>query len=129
VATPATSGTNSPTPNPSVGNGTIADQYARAMSRVRLRAEGQLTLPEEVRSAAQLEVGDLLDVELTDEGILLRPQRVIDSSQAWFWTPSWQEGEAEAEADRKAGHVETFRSGEHFLDTMGERAKGQRARS
>ena len=57
------------------------------MARTTLRAKGQLTLPEEIRSAAHLEEGDLLDAEITDDGILLRPRKVIDSTQAWFWTP------------------------------------------
>jgi antitoxin PrlF len=63
------------------------------MSRMTLRAKGQLTLPEEIRAAAHLEEGDLLEAEITEDGILLRPQKVIDATQAWFWTPAWQAGE------------------------------------
>ena len=88
------------------------------MARTTLRAKGQLTLPEEIRAAAHLEEGDLLEAELTDEGILLRPQKVIDASQAWFWTPEWQAGEREAEAEIAAGKVESFGSGEEFLDAL-----------
>ncbi len=75
------------------------------MARTTLRAKGQLTLPEEIRSAAHLEEGDLLDAEITNDGILLRPQKIIDSTQAWFWTPAWQAGEREADSDRAAGRV------------------------
>ena len=32
-------------------------------------------MPEEIRKAARLEEGDLLDAEITADGILLRPQR------------------------------------------------------
>ncbi len=84
------------------------------MARATLRAKGQLTLPEEIRTAARLEDGDLFDAELTEEGILLRPRKVIDATQAWFWTPEWQAGEREADADLVAGRVETFDSGEDF---------------
>ena len=28
-----------------------------------------------------------------------------EDDQAWFWTPSWQEGEAEADRDIAAGRV------------------------
>ena len=93
------------------------------MARTTLRSKGQLTLPEEIRSAAVLEVGDLLEVEITDEGILLRPQKVIDSTQAWFWTPVWQAGEREADADLAAGRVETFSSGEALVDELRSTAK------
>lgn len=93
------------------------------MARTTLRAKGQLTLPDDIRRAAQLEEGDLLEAELTDEGILLRPQKVIDATQAWFWTPEWQAGEREADADIDAGRVETFASGEEFLDALRKIAK------
>jgi AbrB family looped-hinge helix DNA binding protein len=88
-----------------------------------LRAKGQLTLPEEIRKAAHLEEGDLLEAELTDEGILLRPQKVIDASQAWYWTPEWREGEREADAQLAAGEGESFHSGEEFLEALQSLAK------
>jgi len=93
------------------------------MARTTLRAKGQLTLPEEIRSAARLEEGDLLDAELTSEGILLRPQKIIDATQAWFWTPEWQAGEREADADIAAGGVEAFASGEELLGALRKIAK------
>jgi bifunctional DNA-binding transcriptional regulator/antitoxin component of YhaV-PrlF toxin-antitoxin module len=46
-----------------------------------------LTLPDDTRRAALLQEGDLLEAESTDAGILLRPQKLIDATQAWFWTP------------------------------------------
>ena len=93
------------------------------MPRTTLRAKGQLTLPEEIRAAARLEEGDLLEAEITADGILLRPQKVIDATQAWFWTPEWQRGEGEADADLAAGRGETFNSGEDFLDALRARSK------
>ncbi len=93
------------------------------MPRTTLRAKGQLTLPEEIRTAAHLEEGDLLDAEITDEGILLRPRKVIDSTQAWFWTSTWQAGEREADADRVAGRMETFDSNDSLLDGLRSIAK------
>jgi bifunctional DNA-binding transcriptional regulator/antitoxin component of YhaV-PrlF toxin-antitoxin module len=93
------------------------------MPRTTLRARGQLTLPEEIRAAARLEVGDLLEAEITDEGILLRPQKVIDTTQAWFWTPGWQAGERVADADLAAGRAEKFGSGGEMLDALRARAR------
>lgn len=93
------------------------------MARTTLRAKGQLTLPEEIRAAAHLEDGDLFDVEITDDGVLLRPRKVIDATQAWFWTPEWQAGEREADADRAAGRVEAFGSDEDFTSAIRSIAK------
>lgn len=99
------------------------------MSRTTLRAKGQLTLPEEIRSAARLEEGDLLDAEITADGILLRPQKVIDATQAWFWEPSWQAGEREADADQRADRSQSFDSGEAFVAELRSIAKPPERRS
>jgi antitoxin PrlF len=97
--------------------------YDSLVPRTTLRAKGQLTLPEEIRASARLEEGDLLEAEVTEEGILLRPQKVIDATQAWFWTAEWQRGEREADADLAAGRGEVFDTAEDFLDALRARAK------
>lgn len=99
------------------------------MSRVTLRERGQLTLPDELRRAARLKPGDLLEAEITPDGILLRPQKLINADQAWFWAPEWQAGEREADADRDAGRIETFQSGEEFLVALRSRLKARRVPS
>jgi len=98
------------------------------MARTTLRAKGQLTLPEEIRVAAHLTEGDLLDAEITAEGILLRPQKVIDATQAWFWTKEWQEGEREADADLADDRLEVFESGDELLTALKSRGKSPKPR-
>jgi len=88
------------------------------MSISIVRGKGQITLPREIREAARLEEGDPVEVEMTEEGILLRPQKVIDSTQAWFWTPAWQLMEAEADVDIATGRVGTFETGEDLLASL-----------
>ncbi|MGA7835116.1 MAG: AbrB/MazE/SpoVT family DNA-binding domain-containing protein [Acidimicrobiales bacterium] len=98
------------------------------MSRTTLRAKGQITLPEDVRRAAHLEEGDLLDAEITPDGILLRPKKLIDATQAWFWTTDWQAGEREADVDRTAKRVSTFASGDELLGALAKRSKPTRSK-
>jgi len=88
------------------------------MSGTVLRGKGQITIPSEIRRAAQLEEGDVIEVELVADGILLKPRKTIDSTQAWFWTPRWQALEREADADRDAGRSETFKTGDALLDAL-----------
>ena len=83
-----------------------------------MRERGQLTIPAEIRAAARLDHGDPIEVELTEEGILLRPKKVIDPTQAWFWTPEWQAKEREADEDLAAGRSVRFESGKEFLDFL-----------
>jgi len=83
-----------------------------------LRSKGQLTIPTEIRKVAHLEEGDPIEVEMTEDGILLRPKKVIDATQTWFWTPEWQAGEREADRDIRLGRGEVFKSGEEFLSAL-----------
>ena len=88
-----------------------------------VRAKGQVTIPAAVREAARLEEGDPVEVEIVDGGILLRPMKVIDATQAWFWTPEWQEGERQADEDIAAGRVDRYESDEEFLAALEARMK------
>lgn len=38
--------------------------------------------------------------------------------QAWYWTPEWQAGEAEADADRMAGRLTRYHSDEEFFTSL-----------
>lgn len=85
---------------------------------LRLRAKGQITLPRAIVRAAHLEEGDPVEVEATPDGILLRPKKLIDANQAWFWTTSWQAGERAATEDIRAGRVDTYKTSEDFLAAL-----------
>lgn len=80
-----------------------------------MRSKGQVTIPADIRKAAHIDEGDPLEFEVVAGGILLRPQKIIDSSQAWFWTTSWQAGEAEAEAELQTGTGTKYDSAAAFL--------------
>ena len=88
------------------------------MSSPVVRGKGQITIPSDIRQAARLEEGDVVEVELTADGILLRPFKVIDATQAWFWDPAWQQGEREAEADARAGRSRVFAAPDEFLASL-----------
>ena len=88
------------------------------MSVSVMRAKGQLTIPQDVRETAHLEAGDLVEIEIMADGILLRPKKLIDASQAWFWTQQWQQGEHEASEDIKAGRVTTFGSAAALVEAL-----------
>lgn len=93
-------------------------ETSKTSFRTVIRSKGQVTIARELREVAHLEEGDPVEIQLTPEGILLRPQKVIDSTQAWFWTPAWQAGEREASDDIEAGRTEVFKTGEDFLESL-----------
>ena len=55
--------------------------------------------------------------KLVDKTVVT-PKKLVDKSQAYFWTEEWQKGEAEAEADIRGGRVKTFDSVEELLEEL-----------
>lgn len=89
---------------------------------VQLASNGRITLPSSVRRKVGLAEGSLLRVEVTEDGrIILMPVIAVDRSQAYFWSPRWQQGEQEAEEDLRSGRVSAFDSVEDLIaDLTGE---------
>ncbi len=48
-----------------------------------------------------IEEGDYLEVDVEKNQIVLKPRKLIDPSQGWYWTKEWQEMESEADEDIK----------------------------
>ena len=88
---------------------------------VTLRSDGRVTIPKSLRRQARLSEGDELDVEMTSDGILLRPCSQRDKDQWWYWTDEWQVGEQQIVEDRAAGRRgPLFASGDEFLAALRE---------
>ncbi|MBN2240506.1 MAG: AbrB/MazE/SpoVT family DNA-binding domain-containing protein [Dehalococcoidales bacterium] len=75
---------------------------------IQVRKKAQLTLPLSVRKQLGIEEGDYMDVQVKDGEIILKLKKLIDKSQAWFWTERWQQGEKEAEEDIREGRTRQF---------------------
>jgi AbrB family looped-hinge helix DNA binding protein len=88
------------------------------MSFSQVRKKGQVTIPTEIREAARIEEGTVLEFELSEDGIVMRPKEMIDADQAWFWKRGWQEGELEASAELTAGKGKVHKSDEAFLKAL-----------
>ncbi len=69
-------------------------------------------------------IDELPDAAVEGAGVLLRGiiKGPIDPDQAWFWTPQWQAGEREADADIAAGRTTRYDSDEEFMAALDERS-------
>ena len=81
----------------------------------KVTRHGQVTLPASIRRRLGISEGDLVEVAMEDDRAVLLPKKLIDSSQAYFWTKEWQEAEKEASEDIKAGRVKSFDTVEDLL--------------
>jgi len=88
------------------------------MPTTKVTRHGQITIPASVRKQLGIEEGDLVEIAVEDEKAVLMPKKLVDKSQAYFWTRRWQEGEREADEDIKAGRVKTFDSVDELVKDL-----------
>jgi AbrB family looped-hinge helix DNA binding protein len=86
----------------------------------RIRNKGQITIPAEVREAARVDEGTVVEFTVTDTGILMEPkvQVLVDREDAWFYTPEWQKRHREAVEQVEGGKGELHESTGDFLDSL-----------
>lgn len=75
------------------------------MPLIKVKQNYQITLPNSLRKDLNVSVGDYLEIERQDGGLVLRPVKVVYPDQAYFYTREWQKGEAEADRDIARGDV------------------------
>ncbi|HET7701262.1 MAG TPA: AbrB/MazE/SpoVT family DNA-binding domain-containing protein [Candidatus Limnocylindria bacterium] len=83
---------------------------------VAMNAQGRVTLPADIRRRLGLGAGDQLEVALDDDGIRLRPARVLLAEDAWAYTAENISGIRKALDDIREGRV--FRMTYEDLDKV-----------
>ena len=86
---------------------------------IKIKERGQLVIPQSIRKEARCEPGDLLEVAVENDMIILRPVKTVPRDQAWFWSEKWQKMEKEADEAIKKGDVSgPFDSAEDALKAL-----------
>ena len=62
--------------------------------------------------------GDIFQVQIEDDKVILIPMKLVPAEQSWFWTKEWQEGEKEVEEDKADGKVKSFDNVEDLLEDL-----------
>ncbi len=81
----------------------------------KVTRNGQVTLPAPIRRALHVEEGDYVEVRVTEDSIVLTPKKLVDKSQSYFWSSTWQTAEREASEDIIAGRVHEARSADDLI--------------
>jgi AbrB family looped-hinge helix DNA binding protein len=64
---------------------------------MKISPQGQIRIPQKVMTRLGIEKGDYIEVDIEERQIVLKPRKLIDPSQGWYWTKEWQEMEAEVD--------------------------------
>ncbi len=85
---------------------------------VKVQKNKNITLPIWVIQRFHVAIGDFVRLRETKDGVLMKPAKLVDPSQAYFWTKEWQAGEREAEKDIRKGRVKKFKSVKELMDDL-----------
>lgn len=75
------------------------------MSLIKVRQNYQITIPNSLRKKFRIAVGDYVEMEKHDDGIVLKPVKIVRPDQEYFYTKEWQDGEARADKEMATGDV------------------------
>jgi AbrB family looped-hinge helix DNA binding protein len=83
---------------------------------MKISPQGQIRIPQKVMIRLGIEKGDYIEVDVEERQIVLKPRKLIDPSQGWYWTKEWQEMEAEVDDELEKDAVSPkFKSAEEGL--------------
>ena len=66
---------------------------------MKISPQGQIRIPKKVMQTLKIEKGDYVEVDVNQGQIILKPRKLIDPAQGWYWTKEWQEMEAEVDEE------------------------------
>lgn len=83
---------------------------------MKISPQGQIRIPKDVMQTLNIEIGDYVEVEIDQGRIILKPRKLIDPNQGWYWTKEWQQMEADVDEElEKNGLSDEFHTAEEGL--------------
>ena len=88
------------------------------MELIKVRKNFQVTIPQSLRRLIRLAEGDLVEAEVKDGALVIRPVHVVPAGQEYFHTREWQVKEAGADiaASRLIGPVSSLTEAKELYD-------------
>lgn len=83
--------------------------------RVSVQRRNLISLPREIRERLNIHEGDVLDIRIEGNKIVMEPYKLIPTSQAYFWAETTQKDMMEAKRDVNAGKVREFLNIDEFM--------------
>jgi len=86
---------------------------------MKISPQGQIRIPRKIMTSLGMEKGDYVEVVVEEGQVVLKPRKLIDPSQGWYWTKEWQEMETdvdeEIEKDRLSDKFDSAEEGLKWL--------------
>jgi AbrB family looped-hinge helix DNA binding protein len=86
---------------------------------MKISPQGQIRIPRKFMTTLGLDAGDYIEALLEEDHIALRPRKLIDPAQGWYWTKEWQADEKEVDGEIERDEVSpTFQTTEEGLEWL-----------
>ena len=83
--------------------------------KISVQRRNLISLPKQIREKLHIEEGDILDVRVEGNKIIMEPYKLVPASQAFFWTKKTQTDISEAQQDVVSNRMREFSNVEEFL--------------
>lgn len=70
---------------------------------MKISPQGQIRIPKKVLDALKILPGDYVEMDIESNHVILKPRKLIDPSQGWYWTKEWQKTETEVDEQLEKG--------------------------
>ena len=64
---------------------------------MKISPQRQIRIPKKIMQMLNIEIGDFIEIDVKEHEIVLKPRKLIDPSQGWYWTKEWQTMESEVD--------------------------------
>ncbi len=83
---------------------------------MKISPQGQIRIPKKILHSLEIDTGDYVEVETKKGHIILKPRKLIDPAQGWYWTKEWQKTEADVDKEIEKNQISPrFRTAEEGL--------------
>ncbi|MEW6696495.1 MAG: AbrB/MazE/SpoVT family DNA-binding domain-containing protein [Bacillota bacterium] len=86
--------------------------------RVFVQRRNLISIPKDIREQLDINEGDVLDIRLDNNKIIIEPMKLVPTSQAYFWSDEVQKDLLEAKEDVNSGRTREFKNIDEFLDGL-----------
>jgi AbrB family looped-hinge helix DNA binding protein len=88
---------------------------------MKISPQRQVRIPKRIMQMLNIETGDFVEIEVQQDEIVLKPRKLIDPSQGWYWTKEWQKMESEVDKQIELNEMsQKFRSPEEGIKWLKE---------
>ena len=88
---------------------------------MKISPQGQIRIPKKIMNRLNMMPGDYVEVDVEEGNAVLKPRKLVDPAQSWYWSEQWQADEAQIDKELENDQVSpTFQKPEDGIKWLNE---------